>query len=101
MKMQEYLNEEEWKNITPYIFLCKANVCDGLDWQIDISLYDDTIETKTLCGSIGVATAEGIILNRKHRFDLRLISTKIRNKEDYQLTDNAFMIMARKKKNND
>ncbi len=99
MKMDEYLVEDEWKNITEYIFVCLSNVCDSVDWQISISLYDDTISKGMLSGgNVGVITAQGIILNQNFRYDLRLVSTIIPEPQEYHITNNAFMILARKKK---
>ena len=101
MMIEEYLNENEWKNITPYLHCCMANVRDGLDWNIIISLYagtnKDNEEEKYLEAEvIANATAEGIDLNHKHKFHLRIIPTKIQN-PTYHLSKNAFMIFAKKR----
>ncbi len=99
MEMDEYLVEDEWKNITPNLFLCLSNVCDSIDWQISISLYADTIKKETLSGgNVGVVTASGIILNPDFKYDLRLVPTLIQQQQSYHLTNNAFMILAKKKK---
>ena len=97
MEMDEYLNEEEWKNITEYLHVCMANASDSIDWQIHMSLHTNTVGKEMLgWGELGVATAEGIFLNNKHRYLLRLVPTRTSN--ETWLSNKAFMIMAKKRK---
>lgn len=98
MLMDDYLSEDEWKNITPYLNAGMANAKDGIDWFVHLSLYSDTEDKKMLFGqTVAELSADGLILNPAYRFLLKSRSVNCKDSA-MSIGKKSFMIFAKKRK---